>query len=72
MDGPPVARLATRENRLKLLNFLISECQAAMMNNLENQLQKCSMITVRFYFLKSSLFSDVTHSYFSNLGNPYS
>ncbi|XP_057379141.1 uncharacterized protein LOC130701179 [Daphnia carinata] len=39
-DGPPAARLANRENRLKLLNFLISECQAAMMNNLENQLEK--------------------------------
>nr|SVE81336.1 EOG090X06T3 [Daphnia magna] len=40
MDGPPAARLANRENRLKLLNFLISECQAAIMNNLENQLEK--------------------------------
>nr|SVE77623.1 EOG090X06T3 [Daphnia lumholtzi] len=40
MDGPPAARLANRENRLKLLNFLISECQAALMNNLENQLEK--------------------------------
>nr|SVE88657.1 EOG090X06T3 [Daphnia sinensis] len=40
MDGPPAARLENRENRLKLLNFLISECQAAIMNNLENQLEK--------------------------------
>nr|SVE75774.1 EOG090X06T3 [Daphnia hispanica] len=45
MDGPPASRLASRENRLKLLNFLITECQAAMMNNLENQLQKCSLKT---------------------------
>nr|SVE85514.1 EOG090X06T3 [Daphnia pulicaria] len=43
MDGPPALRLTARENRFKLLNFLISECQAAMMNNLENQLEKCSL-----------------------------
>jgi len=71
MDGPPVTRLAARENRLKLLNFLISECQAAMMNNLENQLEKCSLKTVniskQFHPLNA-----VTHTYFCNLGNPYS
>nr|SVE74202.1 EOG090X06T3 [Daphnia barbata] len=43
MDGPPTARLASKENCLKLLNFLISECQAALMNNLENQLEKCTL-----------------------------
>lgn len=46
LDGPPLARLSSRDNRLKLLNFLISECQAAMMNNLENQLEKCSLQAV--------------------------
>ena len=46
MDGPPLTRLSSRENRLKLLNFLISECQAALMNNLENQLEKCSLQSV--------------------------
>lgn len=46
MDGPPLARLSNKENRLKLLNFLISECQAALMNNLENQLEKCSLNSV--------------------------
>jgi hypothetical protein len=46
MDGPPCNRLTLRENRFKLLNFLVSECQAAMMNNLENQLEKCSLKSV--------------------------
>nr|SVE75144.1 EOG090X06T3 [Daphnia dolichocephala] len=43
MDGPPTARLVSKENCFKLLNFLISECQAALMNNLENQLEKCTL-----------------------------
>lgn len=67
MDGPPAARLASRENRLKLLNFLISECQAAMMNNLENQLEKCSLKTVSILCCQSSSYGMQQFFYFRKL-----
>lgn len=63
MDGPPAARLANRENRLKLLNFLISECQAAIMNNLENQLEKSLPKSVNIFSM-SQLSSHVTLYFF--------
>jgi len=42
MGGPPQKRLCSRGNRLKLLNFLISECQAAMMINVEDHRKKAA------------------------------
>jgi len=43
MEGPPLIRLSSRMNRLKLINFLVSECEAALMTKYENQLQKSSI-----------------------------
>jgi len=40
MEGPPQKRLLSKENRLKLLCFLTSECQAAMMINADDHHKK--------------------------------
>jgi len=40
MEGPPQSRLSSRDKRLKLLNFLTTECQAAVMINAENHRKK--------------------------------
>lgn len=53
MGGPPQKRLCSRGNRLKLLNFLISECQAAMMINVEDHRKKAAKHIVTGFCFKS-------------------
>ena len=49
MEGPPLIRLSSQINRLKLINFLVSECEAALMAKYENQLQKSSIAVCKNY-----------------------
>lgn len=68
MEGSPLTRLSLRDNRLKLLNFLVSECEAGLIIEAENQAKKlaansvtfslnCFVLTIQEMFFKN-LFSD--------------
>ena len=51
MEGPPQSRLSSRDKRLKLLNFLTTECQAAVMINAENHRKKIAKHIVNDLYL---------------------